>query len=179
VTDPISAPGHGKPAQAASAQDKPAYPLWIFALINPVVKSLLQSPLHGLLSGVLMLLTFAGRTTCKRYVIPIGYFPWAPGEVISFSSATWRKNLRSGAPVLLLLRGRQVPATPTVIDERDAVIDTVEEFIKRRGLRTARRLPVGLPRDHIPTRQDLRGVPPNSAFIRFHICDSASNLHQV
>ncbi len=126
-----------------------------------------------------MLLTFSGRTTGTRYVIPIGYFHWAPGEVISFSSAGWRKNLRSGAPVLLLLRGRQIPATPTVIDERDAVIDTLEEFIKRRGLRRARRLPVGLPRNRIPIRQDLLGVPPNSAFIRFRISDSSTYLHQA
>jgi hypothetical protein len=50
MTDPISTPGHGTLALAARAQDKPAYPLWIFALINPVMKRLLQSPLHGLLN---------------------------------------------------------------------------------------------------------------------------------
>ena len=50
MTDPLSTPRHDTRAPALSAQDKLAYPLWIFALINPVIKRLLQSQLHGLLN---------------------------------------------------------------------------------------------------------------------------------
>jgi hypothetical protein len=121
------------------------------------------------MSGALMLLSYAGRKTGKRYTIPVGYFPWAPGEVMSFSSARWRANLRNGVAVTLLLKGRQVQAVPTVIEARDAVIVTLEEFIERLGLHAARRLPVGLPHDRVPTHQDLLAVPQSIAFIHFQI----------
>src|SRR5258708_99743 len=114
-----------------------------------------------------MLLTYTGRKTGKSYTTPMGYFVWAPGEVISFSSAGWRVNLRDGAPVTLLLNGRKVSATPKVIEVRDEVLATLEEFIARLRLRAARRLPVGLPRDRVPTQQDLLAAPWGIAFIVF------------
>ena len=112
---------------------------------------------------------YTGRKTGKRYTIPIGYFIWDEGELMSFSSARWWTNLRSGKPVTLLLKGHRVEAVPTVIEEREAVIDTLEEFIKRLGSRAARRLPIGLPRDREPTRDDLRASPQGIALIHFKI----------
>jgi hypothetical protein len=43
---------------------------------EPVMKALLRSPLHRLLDGTLVLLTYTGRKTGKQYTIPIGYFVW-------------------------------------------------------------------------------------------------------
>ena len=148
---------------------KPLAPLWIFKVMNPIMKGLLRSPLHGLLDGTLMLLTYTGCKTGKQYTIPIGYFVWGQGELMSFSSARWWTNLRSSKSVWLLLKGRRVQAVPTVIEEREVVIDTLEEFIKRLGPRTARRLPIGLPRDREPTRDDLRNVPRGIALVHFQL----------
>ena len=72
----------------------------------------------------------------------------------------------------LLLKGHRVQAVPTVIEEREGVIDTLEEFIKRLGPRAARRLPFGLPRDREPTRDDLRNVPQGIALIHFRIVEA-------
>lgn len=141
--------------QAGEEPGKPLAPLWIFEVMNPIMKGLLRSPLHRLLSGMLMLVTYKGRKTGRQYTIPIGYFVWGQGELMSFSSARWWTNLRGSPPVTLLLKGRRVQAVPTVIEEHEAVIDTLEEFIKRLGPRAARRLPIGLPRDREPTRDDL------------------------
>ena len=116
-----------------------------------------------------MLLTYTGCKTGKQYTIPIGYFVWGQGELMSFSSARWWTNLRSSKSVWLLLKGRRVQAVPTVIEEREAVIDTLEEFIKRLGPRAARRLPIGLPRDREPTRDDLRNVPQGIALVHFKL----------
>jgi hypothetical protein len=71
--------------------------------------------------------------------------------------------------VTLLLKGCRVQAVPTVIEEREAVSDALEEFIKRLGPRAARHLPIGLPRDGEPTRDDLRNVPQGIALIHFRI----------
>jgi hypothetical protein len=37
-------------------KSKPLAPLWIFKLVNPIVNELLRSPLHGLMSKMLMCL---------------------------------------------------------------------------------------------------------------------------
>ena len=155
--------------KAEEEAGKPLAPLWIFKVMNPIMKGLLRSPLHGLLDGTLMLLTYTGCKTGKQYTIPIGYFVWGQGELMSFSSARWWTNLRSSKSVWLLLKGRRVQAVPTVIEEWEAVIDTLEEFIKRLGPRTARHLPIGLPRDREPTRDDLRNVPRGIALVHFRL----------
>ena len=155
--------------QAGEEPGKPLAPLWIFRIMNPVMKGLLRSPLHRLLDGTLVLLTYTGRKTGKQYTIPIGYFVWGEGELLSFSSARWRTNLRDGAPVTLLLKGRRVQAVPTVIEEHEAVINTLEEFIKRLGPRATGRLPIGLPRDREPTWDDLRNVPRGIALVHFQL----------
>ena len=155
--------------QAREEPGKPLAPMWIFKVMNPIMKGLLRSPLHRLLSGTLMLITYTGRKTGKQYTIPIGYFVWGEGELMSFSSARWWTNLRGGTPVTLLLKGRRVQAVPTVIEKREAVIDTLEEFIKRLGPRAARRLPIGLPRYRESTRDDLRNVPRGIALVHFQL----------
>ncbi|SRR6266852_1284148 len=155
--------------QAGEEPGKPFAPLWIFRIMNPVMKGLLRSPLHRLLDGTLVLLTYTGRKTGRQYTIPIGYFVWGEGELLSFSSTRWWTNLRGGALVTLLFKGRRVQAVATVIEEHEAVIGTLEEFIKRLGPRAARRLPIGLPRDHEPTRDDLHNVPRGIALVHFQL----------
>ena len=157
--------------QAGEEPGKPLAPIWVFKVMNPIMKGLLRSPLHRLLSGTLMLVAYKGRKTGKLYTIPIGYFVWGQGELISFSSARWWINLRSSPSVALLLKGHRVQAIPTVIEQREVVIDTLDEFIKRLGSQAARRLPIGLPRDREPTRDDLCNVPRGIALIHFRIVE--------
>src|SRR5688572_17870366 len=64
--------------------------------INPFVAAILRSPLHGLLSRRVLLLTFIGRTTGKVFTIPVGYMRERDTFTIVCSHAWW-KNLRGGA----------------------------------------------------------------------------------
>ncbi len=45
----------------------------IFSRLNPLFVWLLRSPLQGLASGGLMLLTFTGRRSGRKFTIPVGY----------------------------------------------------------------------------------------------------------
>ena len=45
---------------------KPLAPLWMFKIMNPVMKGLLRSPLHRLLDGTLVLQI--GRASCRERV---------------------------------------------------------------------------------------------------------------
>src|SRR5687768_285096 len=78
----------------------------VLRFINPFVSMILRSPLHKVLSSRLLLLTYTGRTTGKRFTIPVGYTP--EGDTLTlFSGFGWWKNLRGGAPVVVCLQGRQ------------------------------------------------------------------------
>lgn len=167
MSDDTTTPKHADAPPAGDEAAKPVAPLWIFKAISPIMKALLRSPLHRLLSGALMLLTYTGRKTGKQYTIPIGYFAWDTDELMAFSSARWWTNMRDGKPVTLLVKGRQVD--PTVIHERDAVITTLEVFIERLGARMARMLMLGLPAAREPTQADLHAIPTGRTFIHFKI----------
>jgi hypothetical protein len=153
----------------AASISKPPAPRWMFRFMNPILKVLLRSPLHRPVSGFIMLITYVGRATGRQHTIPVGYFHWDENELMSTSAANWWKNVRDGRPVMLLVRGQRLQAVPTVIEEREAVIQTVEEFVRHVGLGMARRIPLGLPADREPTADDLRAVPYDRVFIRFKI----------
>ena len=76
-------------------------------VLNPFMTTILKSPLHGLVIGNTMLITFTGRKSGKRYTTPIGYI--RDGEmVICSTKANWWKNLRGGAPVTVRLQGHEL-----------------------------------------------------------------------
>lgn len=75
---------------------------------NPMTRLLLRSPLHFLLSGSFMLLSFTGRKSGKSYTIPVNYF--FDGDrltVFTRRERRWWRNLSGGAPVRVRLGGRE------------------------------------------------------------------------
>jgi hypothetical protein len=154
-------------SQPAMSDDQRTPPLAIFRIANRVVRPLLRSPLHRLLSGQIMLLAYRGRRSGQEHTIPIGYFAWDDDTVLSFSSARWWINLREGRPVRLLMRGHWRDAVPTVagsIEERATLLGA---FARRYGPQRAGRLPVGLPNDRQPTEEELQRAATKTAIVHF------------
>jgi hypothetical protein len=81
----------------------------LFAVINPLMALLLRSPIHGLLSGSLMLITFTGRRSGRSFTTPVRYI-CNDGTVRCFTSSEnqWWRNLRGGSPVTLRIAGQDV-----------------------------------------------------------------------
>ena len=80
----------------------------LFVVINPTMRLLLRSPLHVLVSGSLMLITYTGRRSGRRYSTPVRYL--RRGDVIRCFTTTesrWWRNLRDGAEVSLRIRGHE------------------------------------------------------------------------
>ena len=89
----------------------------LFAIINPIVRFLLKSRIHFLWSGSLMLITFTGRRSGRRFTTPVRYI--RDGETVRcFTSAEnqWWRNLRGGADVVLRIEGRDVPYHAKAVD---------------------------------------------------------------
>ena len=60
------------PAPQHAFQRTPAQRLMLHAP-NPLVRAVLRSPAHRLLSGSVLLLTYTGRRSATRYTIPVQY----------------------------------------------------------------------------------------------------------
>lgn len=87
-------------------------------LFNAVIMWLLQTPLHGLVSGSFMLLTVTGRKSGKQFTFPVEYTEH-DGLLLVFSRTerTWWRNLRGGAPVTVRLRGQERSGTATALPD--------------------------------------------------------------
>jgi len=76
---------------------------------NPAMRVILRSPLHGMASGSTMLVTVTGRKSGNTYTTPVNYV--RDGDTISVFSLrgrTWWRNLRGGALVAVIVRGREL-----------------------------------------------------------------------
>lgn len=87
--------------------------------LNQAMKFVLRSPIHGVVSKSVTLITFTGRVSGKNYTTPVSYSQHGE-QVFVFSHADWWKNLRGGAPVTLCIQGREVQgmAEPVAEDKR-------------------------------------------------------------
>jgi hypothetical protein len=77
--------------------------LWTYKTLNPFVKALLRSPLHGIASKNIALLHFRGRKSGREFVTPLSYVR-ENGTVclLSAHGTRWWMNLREeGTPVSL------------------------------------------------------------------------------
>ena len=102
-----------------------------FIVINPIVRLLLQSPIHWLWSGSLMLITFTGRRTQRVYTTPVRYLK-SGDAVWAFTSTEtkWWKNLRGGASVTLRIRGEErTYRAEATADAPDQIRNALGEFL--------------------------------------------------
>jgi F420H(2)-dependent quinone reductase len=85
-------------------------PKAVMRVANVFVVALLNSPLHALLSKMLLVLTYTGRASGRRYRIPVGYR--RDGALVTLVAGNpWWVNLRDGAAVTLRLAGTELRGT--------------------------------------------------------------------
>ena len=89
-----------------------------FKLINLVVRLLLSSPVHGLVSDSLLVIEFAGRKSGRRYKTPVRYVD--SGELIqcfTSKSGQWWRNVAAADQVTVLIAGVQSVCRPVVVTD--------------------------------------------------------------
>ena len=75
---------------------------------NPVVRAVLSSPLHPLLSRNLALITVTGRRSGRRYTFPVGYRQDGDRVLINVGwpeRKHWWRNLKDAGQVDMRIRG--------------------------------------------------------------------------
>jgi deazaflavin-dependent oxidoreductase (nitroreductase family) len=106
---------------------------------NPLVSTVLRSPLHPLLSRRLALITVTGRRSGREYTFPVAYT--RDGDTVTIvvgwpERKRWWRNLRgAGAEVAIRIAGRARTGRALVSgDERSGVEVTVELDADRRSV---------------------------------------------
>jgi hypothetical protein len=99
---------------------------------NPLIVWILHSFMHPLLSLNMMVITYKGSKSGKRISVPVSYVRqddilW----VISLRKRTWWRSLRGGAPVMLRLRGKNVPGqAEAIVDDLPAKIAGLKTYVQ-------------------------------------------------
>lgn len=133
---------------------------------NPIMRWLIRSPLHFFASKNMMLMTYTGRKSGKIYTIPMNYL--TIGEVlytISSRERVWWRNLRDGADITLRLRGRDVSAQATTIEDSQQVASSLQQFLKA-APEYARYLNVQIDSVGMPNPEDLAHLANERVLVR-------------
>ncbi len=160
MADPATAAPQVKPV----SENKP--PKALMLVMNPLMKLLLRSPLRGNIGKGLLLITFTGRKSGKRYTTPVAYQDRG-STLIIFVDGRWWRNLLGGAPVAVLVDGQQWAGQAEAITDPDVVVAGMLEFLRLRGLDHARQLGLRLADPtREPTAEELRIMTKGRALVR-------------
>jgi deazaflavin-dependent oxidoreductase (nitroreductase family) len=95
--------------------------------VNPLLRALLRSPLHRIVSGRLALITVTGRRSGREYTFPVGYRRDGDRVLVGVEwpeRKVWWRNLRGGGPVRIRVAGRDHPGHAQVReDERGVTVE--------------------------------------------------------
>jgi len=145
----------GNTAGAGPRRDSRVRTLRGQRVVNLLVRSLLRTPgLSRIVGSRLVTLHVVGRKSKRRYAIPVAYLLDGDDLLIG-TSFPWGRNLRTGEPVLLRLRGK--------LRSAGVRVDTTESEVVRAYAHMARMNPtfarfngIRIGEDGEPDRDDLR-----------------------
>jgi hypothetical protein len=87
---------------------------------GPGVRTILTSPMHGLLSKKLALLTVTDRAAGRQFTCPVQYVR-RDGDIYLFTLPTrrWWRHLEGGAPIAVVLQGQSLQGHGEVYSPAD------------------------------------------------------------
>jgi len=133
---------------------------------NPMTIWLLKSPLHGMISKGVMLVSVTGCKSGRTITTPTNFLRdgntlW----VISWRERTWWRNLRGGADVRVLLAGKSMEGRGQVIEEQKAVAQGLFEYYSKVPL-VAKYVQIGLDTVGKPVDADCESAAQKMVVVR-------------
>ena len=135
---------------------------------NPIMMWLLHSPLHGMLSGSTMIITYTGRKSGKTFSTPVNYV--RDGDVlwtISFRHRTWWRSLHDSL-VTLRIQGKDVTGVATAIMDQQEVADCLMVHL-RKAPQVAKYIGVALDASGQPKPQDVAEAAKTRVMVRVQL----------
>ena len=117
------------PEPSDPSPDRPATPaarahtLALQPLVNRIVRGLLRTPLLCRAAGSRLITVYAvGRQSGRHYAVPVAYTRHDSILLIG-TSFPWARNLRTGQPVDIRLKGKRRPADVEVFTDEARVVE--------------------------------------------------------
>jgi hypothetical protein len=99
----------------------------VVRMLNPVLRTILRSPL-GRAIGSLAVLQFQGRRTDRTYHVVTGWYQ-VDGQEFAVTPSVWRINLKGGAPLSVTARGRTRSGRGELVTDPATVSETVRRLL--------------------------------------------------
>ena len=147
-----------------------------YKIANPIVKTLLRSPLHNFASGSLTLLHFTGRKSGRRFVTPLSYVRkqntvW----LLSAHSTRWWMNLRGSDTSVALEIARKTYTGKARLWEADTpeLRDRVRRYLSALP-RDAKVYGIMLDENKLPDEASLSKAAPELVFVEIELDPEAN-----
>jgi len=123
--------------------------------VNPILRFLLRTPIMGSGRDKLMVVSFNGRKTGRRYTIPLSAHR-IDNDLYALTAAPWKRNFRGGAAAEVLLNGKSTTVRGELLEDRSIVADLYRRSAESYGVKGAERM-MGLKfRDQrVPTLEEF------------------------
>jgi hypothetical protein len=142
----------------------------LYAVINPVVKTILCSPFHGLMSRNTVLLEFKGRKSGKAYSTPVSYRAENDQlQCVTDKTNKWWLNLRGGDDIRVILRGQEMAGTPSVLADGSKTVQAALHDLLLASPRDASHANVGFDANGQPVAEDVERASKNLALITIKV----------
>jgi deazaflavin-dependent oxidoreductase (nitroreductase family) len=135
---------------------------------NPIMMWILRSPLHGMLSGSTMILTYTGRKSGKTFSTPVNYV--RDGDVlwtVSYRQRTWWRNLHD-SQVKLRIQGKNLTGVATATTDQQEVTDCLTAYL-RKAPQVAKYIGVGLDASGQPKPDDVASAAKTRVMVRVQL----------
>lgn len=140
---------------------------WAFKVVNPFMKSLLRSPLHGWMSGSVTILGFQGRKSGREFATPLSYVREDRTVfLLSAKTTSWWKNLREDDPPVTLEIAREKLAGKAKLweENNDALRTRVHRYLCALP-RDAKFYAIKLDENRQPVEESLAEAAPQLVFV--------------
>ncbi len=108
-------------------------------VINPVLRFLLRTPVMGAARNALMVLSFNGRKTGRRYTFPLSAHR-IDNDLYALTGAPWKQNFRDGADAEVCHAGKATTMHGEFIQDRSVVADLYLRCAESYGVKSAQRM---------------------------------------
>ncbi|MGE2813878.1 hypothetical protein ACQI5H_01835 [Mycobacterium heidelbergense] len=129
-------------AEQSHAIDVGHPPSALLRIVNPMLRSLLRTPLAGSARKQLMVLSFTGRKTGRPYSLPVSAH-MIDNDLYALTGAPWKQNFRGGATAEVVYDGKTTTMRGELIRDRAVVSDLYLRCAQAYGVQRAQRM-IGL-----------------------------------
>jgi hypothetical protein len=144
----------------------------IYKILNPIVKTILKSPLHSIMSGDIVLLKFTGRKSGRELSTPVSYRV-VDDSIHCFTDKVnqWWRNLDNVESIELVLKGKALIGKPTVVSKNSEVISKAFGDFLTALPRSASFSDVRLNKEKKPNQDDVERAAKALVFIEIKLTD--------